>query len=548
MQNASNVASDLRLLYELKNASDEYKDKNGYFSKRAVAKIAAASLIITSAGKVGTNDLLEYIEDTSIPETDNAILQNTKLIMQNLRMLGVIATDYDSEQYAITDIGNKIIESYFGNERNPKLLMELFMNVNPTTEVYDHDCSPNFRCYIGYLICYAFSKLDFRISTSEMPMITTYTVDNICEFITDAQNNRLHNVNFSSSHPHFPKTQKGTPIKQVSNLTRKINQILRFCGIIQNKPITIEGTKYYTCTDYGKIYATKISKQFEDYIFLSSSEFRKRKIFEKRRICIQGLFNIYKKAGLEENSELKEDYLVFSPYQMIPDTSVNWLLGIKLRDKPEFTNTKTTSINSTITAKSLRIKARYNEDIIIDQSKLELGTDIAELILQNKILKKSVDEYALELINTYKNVDKSDFYPFVHKLLSIIGIDCKGEVGRYDGYCTYRQHIIPVEIKSFTETPTYNMKGLRQAIDNKICSYNPKIPDDLQYGSLVVGFGSPTNETNMVNLIESAKEKWKIKILVTDVLTLAKMSINRIWHRKEVDLEYLLTNYGVING
>ena len=52
--------------------------------------------------------------------------------------------------------------------------------------------------------------------------------------------------------------------------------------------------------------------------------------------------------------------------------------------------------------------------------------------------------------------------------------------------------MIPAEIKSFTETPCYNLKGLRQAIENKVCAYDSHLQDDLSYASFVVGFNHPS--------------------------------------------------------
>jgi hypothetical protein len=64
--------------------------------------------------------------------------------------------------------------------------MELFVNLNTTTEIYDNNCSPDFECYLGFEICYAFSKLDYRISTLEMCLIPTYSIGDIDSFIADA--------------------------------------------------------------------------------------------------------------------------------------------------------------------------------------------------------------------------------------------------------------------------------------------------------------------------------------------------------------------------
>ena len=548
LQNAGSVASDLRLLYELINASDEFKDTKGYFTKRNIAKVAAASLIVTSSGKIEPNELFKLIDDPNVKDTDNPILQNTKLIMQNLRMLGLLSTDYDSEICAITPMGYKIVEQAFGGILSTKLLLELFMNINTTTEVYEHSCSPSFRCYIGFNICYAFANLDYKISTSEMIILTTYSIEDIDGFIIEAKSLRKNKKSFPRNHPHYPKTQKNAPLKQASNLTRKINQILRYCGIIERKQQTINNISYYVCTEFGKKYVDNVNRKLSKsrYTFLSAHDFRKRKIDEQRDLCAQGILNVFSNGGIKVDDKSTTN-VVFSPYQMIPEICIDWLLNQPIKEKPDENRTRTTIINSQLTAKTLRIQAKYNEAIELNYSS---DTELQALIDTIKSLKekgKTVDDSAKEILSAHKEDDKYTFYPFIHSLLNIIGLKCEGEIGRYDAYCKFNNHIIPVEIKSFTETPTYNMKGIRQAIENKICSYNSSLADDMDFGTLVIGYSSPNNDTAMINLIESAKEKWNIKIIACDALMLTKMCINILWYGKEIDLNDILKNYGIIS-
>lgn len=103
------------LLNEM-NESIGYADENGYFSKRAVAEIAINSAVVTSAGKMG-DDIIALVNDTISDETNNSVLQNAKGRMQILRILGLIASDYDAEQYAITDLGHKVLSQVFPLQR-----------------------------------------------------------------------------------------------------------------------------------------------------------------------------------------------------------------------------------------------------------------------------------------------------------------------------------------------------------------------------------------------------------------------------------------------
>ena len=152
-----------------------------------------------------------------------------------------------------------------------------------------------------------------------------------------------------------------------------------------------------------------------------------------------------------------------------------------------------------------------------------------------------------ELCEQHKTDDKTLFYPFVHSLLRIIGLECTGEVGRYDAYASYNGHVIPVEIKSYTETASYNIKGIRQSIENKICSYNPCLADDIDYATLVVGYSHPVLDNDIRGMINTAYEKFRIKIIATDIKSLISICVKKIWDHTMIDLQRLLTGYGLLN-
>lgn len=46
---------------------------------------------------------------------------------------------------------------------------------------------------------------------------------------------------------------------------------------------------------------------------------------ERKQTVAQGRTNVYVRAGID--TESTDTGLMFSPYQMIPEVSVNWMLG-----------------------------------------------------------------------------------------------------------------------------------------------------------------------------------------------------------------------------
>lgn len=544
IQNQGNILSNLRLLYEMKNAGDDLHDKHGYYTKKDVARIAVMSLIATTEGRVDVDELLRHIDDDTVAETDNSILQNVKQRLQILRQFGLLSTDYGSEIYAITELGEQMLNQVYGPQRSFKLLMELFVNLNTTTEIYDNTCTPDFECYLGFEICYAFSKLEYRISTLEMCMIPTYSLNEIESFVADALRYREQHIQFPQTHPHYPKTKRGTPLRDVSNPTRSINQILRVCEIIKPRQETIDGVNYYTCTDYGRGYIEELIRRYDRgrLSFLSAHKFRMKNFVERKQIVLQGRANIYSRAGID--SQIRDTGLLFSPYQMIPEVSVNWILDKPIREQPELRRTQIAAINSQVSLMNLRIRPEYTTEELSPQL---LQDSIVEELLQRNANGEDVEACITYYLEKHKDDAKEFFYPFIHSLLSIIGLECHGEVGRMDALCKYNGHTIPVEIKSRTETPTYNLKGLRQAIENKICSLAPTLENDMDFSTLVIGYDHPQSDSVVRDFIEKAFEKWSIKIVAINLRSLVSMAIRKVWNNEQIDLNRMLVSYGIIN-
>jgi hypothetical protein len=153
---------------------------------------------------------------------------------------------------------------------------------------------------------------------------------------------------------------------------------------------------------------------------------------------------------------------------------------------------------------------------------------------------------AQTICDEHKDGNKQRFYPFIHSLLRIIGLDCKGEVGRFDAYCKFNSHVVPVEIKSFGEAPTYTAKGIRQAIENKIMSFCADFENDLDYATMVIGFGHPENDAESRLLIDQAYSCLRIKIIAADLFSIVHMAVLRIVEGKAVDLEKLLMGFGML--
>ncbi len=545
LQNQGNIISNIRLLHEMEMAKD-YADSQGYYTKKSVAEIGVNALIITSGNSVGEE--AHKIINAKGDESRNSPLQNAKARMQILRVLGLVSADYGSEVYAITRLGKLVISQVLNNEPNYGILRELFVNITTATETYEHNCAIDFNCYLGFGICYALSQLDYRLSSDEMPLLTTYDIKDINQFIVDARINRRERKVFGEKHPHYPKTQRNQPIRQVSNLTRSVNQILRVCGIIEPKQKRINDINYYVCTEYGRKYVDTIKHRYSTSQFWTAYQFRKiNNIAEQKEMCVATYNAILFRSGIDNS--LSDSNKLFSPYQMLPETNVEWFMGSNIEDirkHPDKEYDRLKVINSQISIRDLRLKAIYKKaqtQFVQESQMMKLVREYISNMAISHIDKESI---ALHLCEKYRYTDKRDFYPFVHALLNIIGLECKGEISRYDAYCIYKGHTIPVEIKSYNETHAYNTKGVRQAIENKILAFEESKPNDIKYASLLIGYEHPDNDTEVRCLIDQAYDKFQIRVIACDLLSLSQMATHSVLEQKAIDFEHILTKHGIL--
>ncbi len=554
LQNQGSILANLKLLNEMRN-SVGYSDENGYFTKKAMAEVGINSFTITSGGKMG-KAIIDLVNDSG-DELKNPVLQQAKMRMQILRVLGLVSTDYDSEIYAITDLGEKVLERAFpaSIEVIPdySLLMEAFMGITTSSETYNHNCAPDFNCYLGYNIGYAMTKLDYMISVDEMPILTTYSIEEIENFVDDAKRYRSNKQSFPTTHEHFPKTQSGKPVAEDTrtNITRTINQILRLCGIIEQKKKRINGINYYVCTPKGKEYFMNVMKGFKSSRFITPYYFRRSRIVDQKNICTQGYNNMLDRGGYKVNSTDKK--IVFSPYQLILESDADRLLNNTSRKPPNQKKDKLDEVSNCSISTGIRLKPTYltqNDYDNFIKTHISKNNIITEIINERENYASSTlsdDERKKNLINElverHKSDDKSVFYPFVHSLFMAMGMDCKGEVGRIDGLFVFDGILIPAEIKSFTEVQAYNLKGARQALENKILLFEDS--KDLEWASLLVGYLHPTNVSDVERLINAAYEEWGVKIIAFDLRTIVTMCVNSVWDKQKVDFSTLLKRYGI---
>lgn len=166
---------------------------------------------------------------------------------------------------------------------------------------------------------------------------------------------------------------------------------------------------------------------------------------------------------------------------------------------------------------------------------------------------KNKPQAATELIaQKFVTTNKGDFYPLVASLFRIIGLDCEASrpginYQRWDAIIKDPTNSVPIEIKSPGEEPFISVKGVRQAMENKIVLLARKqFATSADTTSLVVGFNPPNNRSEVFDLIKDIKKAFGITIGVIDFRSLVMMSLASL-EGNHPDLTQIQTLFGIVD-
>ena len=247
------------------------------------------------------------------------------------------------------------------------------------------------------------------------------------------------------------------------------------------------------------------------------------------------------------------DDILFNPYQQFSPESVFKILGVLIPDElnDDFISIERAAIESVGQAK-LKEKAvnlvRQSSSLSISKSSVvvrELNQALAKFI--------DVDKAVTVIFEQYKNANKESFYPAVAELLTEVGLECEkmrdGVVGlRWDAFIK-KPYNMPIEIKSPGEEEYIQVKGVRQALENKVILLSRKIYGgaELDTSSLLVGYNPPNNRAEVNEIIADIKTVYEINIGVIDFKTLLKMVALKIQQGLVPDLNEIRTLVGILN-
>ncbi len=121
---------------------------------------------------------------------------------------------------------------------------------------------------------------------------------------------------------------------------------------------------------------------------------------------------------------------------------------------------------------------------------------------------------------------------------------------REDALIVHAVHSIPVEIKSPGEEIEISVKGVRQALENKIILLAREgVPHATTHATttLVVGYNSPNDRSEVHELVGDIFATYRINIGVIDFTSLLRLALARVMAQAPLDLAAMFELRGVLD-
>ncbi len=240
--------------------------------------------------------------------------------------------------------------------------------------------------------------------------------------------------------------------------------------------------------------------------------------------------SILKSHGLPHSGRV-----FFSPFQQLSRETINKWTPELVHNAGDPREDQVESLVHSISNGSTPSRQRAKLMFELSERTSSSGNQSQKLMheIQATITKSKSKEAATEaLFIAYSSVNKDIFYPLVANLFCILGFDCRVSRGgqnyeRADAIIIDAIRCIPIEIKSPGEETEISVKGVRQALENKVVLLSRKsYPTDWETTSLVVGFNPPNDRSEVHELVEDIRKAFNVRIGVIDFRTLLSLAVH----------------------
>ncbi len=125
------------------------------------------------------------------------------------------------------------------------------------------------------------------------------------------------------------------------------------------------------------------------------------------------------------------------------------------------------------------------------------------------------------------------FYPLIARLFTAAGhpawLPARGDTSnRIDLVLIDERDSLPVEVKSYTESATINVKSVQQALENRVVlDERAFFPADPLSSTLVVGFDYPPERSDVTELVNDIEAAFDVRVGLVSLIDLYRMALRK---------------------
>lgn len=188
------------------------------------------------------------------------------------------------------------------------------------------------------------------------------------------------------------------------------------------------------------------------------------------------------------------------------------------------------------------------------QDRLDSAKEAVEIQIRALLDSELGADIVVEVLyDLSKDANKEKFYPLVASLFRVLGYDCNTSrhgvnYERYDALIRDPIDSIPIEIKSPGEEEFLSVKGVRQALENKVILLARKqSASRRETTSLVVCYNLPSDRAEVSALIRDFLTAYQLRIGVCDFRTLLRLAVAKVADGLTPKRDVLATLTGILD-
>ncbi len=539
MQRIPNPVSDVDVFIRVFQEIHQILGNSREFNLDDISRAMIEKNNVTSQGAIGAEALRR---STRSDRSRDPIYNQSKMYAELFRTLGWIQSTTSKLKYEFSFIGNHIARSKSPNS----LVVECLIGIAYPNEVLGVTSNQTIRIFGGILK--TMSALG-GITRDEMIAGPLSIKDDTSQTEFQKMVERLRAC----------RKKPGELDKWIDELSYR-DQISRHPTMENYTRIPVaavqwakwgekRGRSLIEISGFGKSYAEQVGS----YIDFRAKDFDKLANEIRAPFLYYTLFSMLERSGYdlspvaakfetamatlyEALPEYREKQILFSPFQQLSrETLLRYIPDVLTsEDAPEASHSRNTSpigaSQRPVFEPTHLSVGHEKEHKMVLRKDPQIIEELKECIRRHRSTEAAIDE----LHEKYESANRDIYYGYIVKLFQIIGYDCRLSRGgqnyeRADAILFIGGKAVPIEIKSPGEEKELSVKGIRQALENKIILLaRNTYPTDRNITSLVVGYNTPNTRSEVHELIEDIFTAYEIKIGVIGFKALLAFALSAV--------------------